>query len=151
MPLSEPPQPAATPRRFRWRRLVQFRLRTLLILTMVCAVWVAWWSHTARQQREAVAAFQKVGARVEYDTRLPWTGGMKDPPKWPRWLLDNVGVDYYASVERLLLSSTQVTDAGLEHLKGLTALQWLLLSNTQVTDAGVARLQQALPNCEIHR
>ena len=29
----------------------------------------------------------------------------------------------------------QVTDAGLEHLKGLTKLTWVGLNNTQVTDA----------------
>ena len=33
MPQPEPPQPTSTARRFRWRRLFQFRLRTLLILT----------------------------------------------------------------------------------------------------------------------
>ena len=49
------------------------------------------------------------------------------------------------------LDSTPVTDAGLAHLAGLTALESLRLSNTQVTDAGVAELQKALPNCEISR
>jgi len=44
-----------------------------------------------------------------------------------------------------------VTDAGLVHLKGLTSLQTLGLGNTQVTDAGVAKLKEALPNCEISR
>ena len=45
--------------------------------------------------------------------------------------------------------STNITDAGLEHLKGLTNLEELDLRWTKVTDAGVAKLQQALPNCEI--
>ena len=51
----------------------------------------------------------------------------------------------------LYLSSTKVTDAGLEHLKGLSQLQKLHLEGTKVTDAGVRKLQQALPNCKIHR
>jgi hypothetical protein len=34
-----------------------------------------------------------------------------------------------------------VTDAGVEHLKELTQLQWLDLSDTQVTDAGVENLE----------
>ena len=38
MPHPEPPQPAATPRRFVWRRLLQYRLRTLLILMAAFAV-----------------------------------------------------------------------------------------------------------------
>ena len=49
----------------------------------------------------------------------------------------------------LYLNNTQVTDAGLVHLKGLSKLQYLDLSNTQVTDEGVKKLQQALPNCII--
>ena len=49
----------------------------------------------------------------------------------------------------LFLVDTQVTDVGLEHLKGLTSLRELLLFETQVTDEGVANLQRALPNCMI--
>ncbi len=43
----------------------------------------------------------------------------------------------------------QVSDSGLEHLKGLNELQLLFLRNTLVTDAGVEKLKRALPNCEI--
>ena len=53
------------------------------------------------------------------------------------------------SLKSLNLIYTQITDAGLVHLAGLTSLQGLFLEETQVTDAGVARLQEALPNCEI--
>ena len=41
----------------------------------------------------------------------------------------------------LILGGTQVTDAGLAHLKGLTKLKLLQLSGTQVTDAGLAHLK----------
>ena len=46
----------------------------------------------------------------------------------------------------LFLGSTEVTDAGIEHLKGLTQLQFLHLENAQVTDVGVAKLKKVLPN-----
>lgn len=39
------------------------------------------------------------------------------------------------------LVSTQVTDAGLEHLNGLTRLETLGLLDTQVTDAGLEHLK----------
>ena len=52
---------------------------------------------------------------------------------------------------KLDLRATRVTDAGLVHLEGLTKLEELGLYSTKVTDAGVKQLQQALPNCEIHR
>ena len=47
---------------------------------------------------------------------------------------------------------SQITDAGLVHLKRLTKLQGLNLYGCQIiTDSGVAELQKALPNCEIIR
>ena len=46
---------------------------------------------------------------------------------------------------------TQVTDAGIEHLKGLTKLLGLDLRATHVTDAGVEELKSALPNLRIDR
>jgi len=49
------------------------------------------------------------------------------------------------------LRGTHITDAGLVHLKGLKGLHYLHLYSTQVTDAGVAKLQQALPGCDITR
>ena len=130
MALTEPspPTPGKPPqskRRFSWRRLFQYRLRTLLIVTTITAIALGWWTHKARQQREAVAALKEIGGSVKYDSSLPWTGGMDDPPKYPQWLLDKVGVDLFASV------------------------QTLDLGNTQVTDAGLARLKQSLPNCTI--
>ena len=64
MPHSEPPQPAATPRHFNWRLLLQYRLRTLLGLMTIVAVWFALWSHTARRPREAVAVLRKVRSEI---------------------------------------------------------------------------------------
>ena len=49
------------------------------------------------------------------------------------------------------LAGTQVTDAGLVHLKGLTKLKRLSLQGSQVTRAGVAELKKALPKCSIRR
>ena len=54
------------------------------------------------------------------------------------------------NLEDLGLSRTQVTDADLEHLKGLSSLQTLNLDYTQTTAAGRAMLRKALPNCKIH-
>ena len=53
------------------------------------------------------------------------------------------------ALKTLWLATGQITDAGLVHLAGLTALKTLTLYDTQVTDVGVAELQQALPNCSI--
>ena len=47
------------------------------------------------------------------------------------------------------LSKTQVTDAGLVHLKELANLQYLFLGEAKITDSGIVELQKTLPNCEI--
>ncbi len=51
----------------------------------------------------------------------------------------------------LFVSSTQVSDAGLAHLKRLTKLTSLGLRQTQVTDGGVNQLKQVLPSLSIDR
>jgi hypothetical protein len=54
-----------------------------------------------------------------------------------------------SNLEALLLNGTHVTDAGLEHLKELTNLEWLAVRDTRVTDEGADRLKQKLPQCSI--
>jgi len=49
------------------------------------------------------------------------------------------------------LTDTRVTDAGLVHLKGLAGIERLTLTGTSVTDAGVSELQKSLPNTWIVR
>ncbi|MEE9603737.1 MAG: hypothetical protein V3V75_10555, partial [Thermoguttaceae bacterium] len=53
-------------------------------------------------------------------------------------------------LEYLGLRGTQVSDAGLIHLKGMTKLGYLWVDSTQITDEGVKKLQQALPTCAIN-
>ena len=48
----------------------------------------------------------------------------------------------------LMLKNTQVTDAGLVHLKRLEDLRDLRLSGTRVTDEGIESLQKDLPNID---
>ena len=53
---------------------------------------------------------------------------------------DLVHLKGVTSIHSLELSNTQVSDAGLEHLKGLTDLIILDLRDTQVTDEGIEKL-----------
>ena len=50
--------------------------------------------------------------------------------------LDHCGLDL-PELQTLDLGDTQITDAGLVHLKGLASLQELSLDGTKVTDAGL--------------
>ena len=138
MPQPEPPQPAATPRRFRWRRLFQYRLRTLLILTAMSAALFAWWSYKARQQREAVAALKEADAFIRYDYQVQ---KLKRPRYWPAWMVTAVGIDYFANVDLVQFDRIQSTSAGLKHLKSLDRLRSLYLPAPDLTDAMLEHLQ----------
>ena len=117
------------------RRWFQFSLATLLLLTLVCAVVLALWVAPAARQRRAVAFVESMGGLVEYaeegDEAALAPAGLRE------WL----GRDYFQPVETVDLYGTQVSDAGLGHLEGLTALEGLDLRGTQVSDAGLVHLE----------
>jgi len=117
------------------RRWFQFRLATLLLLTLVCAVVLALWVTPAARQRRAVAFVESVGGFVEYADEGDQAALA------PAWLREWLGPDYFQSVREVRLHVTQVSDAGLAHLKGLTALEVLYLDHTFVGDAGLAHLK----------
>jgi hypothetical protein len=54
-----------------------------------------------------------------------------------------------AGLRKVDVMGTDVTDAGLEHLKGLVQLRELDVRYTKVTAEGVKKLKQRLPNCNI--
>ena len=64
-------------------------------------------------EKKAIAAIKKPGGKVKFDETKPGK--------------PVISVD---------LHNTQVTDAGLVDLKGLTKLQTLFLNSTKVSDAG---------------
>lgn len=53
------------------------------------------------------------------------------------------------NLRELFLQETGIADSGLEKFAPLQSLTSLTLQQTKVTAAGVAKLQQALPNCQI--
>ena len=86
-------------------------------------------------------------------------------PRWPRSLVDRLGVDYFGNVvfinlhdrgtdqvmeqvarlthlKQLHRPGIGVTDAGLRYLGRLSELQLLSLDDTQVTDAGLVHLKR---------
>lgn len=131
------------------RRWLQFSLRTLLALMLAfgCGFgWLAYKIKEARERREAVKAIEKLGGGVGY---WPVSGGMVRTAAAEVGKL--LGEELSVDPRVVRLSRTQVTDAGLVHLRGLTSLRVLLFEDTEVTDAGVAELQRALPNVEITR
>jgi hypothetical protein len=67
---------------------------------------------------------------------------------------DLQGLDAVPDLRELNLLGVNLTDAGLDHLRGLRRLEALEIvgwRQSQFTAAGVAKLQRALPNCKIER
>ena len=159
-------------RPWRLRRLVQFRLRSMLILMTLTAVGLAVYRGYAvpyRQQHEAGKALVAKGATLEWR------------PLQPAWLVkvlslaidevvlqdciavhgeysqivdkDMPNLRHMPRLERLYLAGTKVTDEGLRHVEGLEYLRRLSLWDTRITDEGlrpVGRLR-ALEALDIHQ
>ncbi len=156
-------------RKLRW---YQFSLRTLLVVTLIAAIGFGFLGHRIQRVRNEIRAtdeLMQLGSKFYFYPQ----GHLKDVMPIPdRWLwkcfsdqpvqrvflagtqatdTDLEHLKGLTSLKGLYLDDTQVTDAGLAHLKGITSLQTLWLNRTQVTDAGVKKLQEALPQCKIHR
>ena len=131
------------------RRWYQFSLKTLLVVMLLSTVVVVGWIgirlRRAQENRDrvalvedAVAAIEKLGGDVTkaYEERRPrtWLEKQFDDPGDAD---DPVGV---LTVSKVTLWHTTATDAALEHLKGMTSLQYLFLDEGDVTDAGLTHL-----------
>lgn len=137
MSLTDQPTPglsSGSREQFDWRRMLQYRLRTLLILSTILAALfglLGRWTYKAYHQRQIVAAIHSAGGSVSYDV----------PRYWPKWLVDAMGVDHFANVRGVNLIGTTVTNADLERIRELTKLNVLYLGSAQITDGGLLHLK----------
>ena len=178
--MTESPPTTPKPRR-RW---LQFSLRTALVLVLICSIpcgWLAYKLKLARDQREAVQAIRKGGGGVLYDyhwsASRDYTRGIgylpSAEPKTPKWLVDRLGIDMFATViwvwlpreatdrdlqplaelsslEFLCLNESRVTDEGLRCLQGAAGLRCVTAFDTKVTAEGAAQLESSCPGCTVY-
>ena len=132
----------------RKRRWLRFSLKTFVVVLTVFCVWLGALVYRVNKKKEAVQWVKENGGDVYYD--FEWEHDLMDgaEPPGPDWLRDLIGLDYFADVVFVDVNNTQIKD--LEPLRELTQLHQLYLYDTQVTEKGVAKLQQALPNCDIY-
>lgn len=133
-----PDQPSKKSRRH-W---LQLSVRTLMALVLVLGGWLGWTIYCARVQREAVAAIEQTGGRVEYDWR--WSDGRffaDGHPPGPRWLHARVGPEFLGDVTAVWLDGPQASDAVLPQVGRLQRLGLLAMSRTSVSDTGLASLK----------
>jgi Leucine-rich repeat (LRR) protein len=119
----------------KWRWL-QFSIRTMLVIVTVSCVALSVWVAPAERQRRAVKAIEALEGTVYYAHDEAASDSF--PLTFLRRWLPQV---YFDQIKEISLSATQVTDADLAHLDGLTSLEILWLGTTQVTDAGLPQLQ----------
>ncbi len=128
----------------RWR--FQFSTRSLFALTVAVGVpfsWLAAERKNASEQRAIVDEIRTWGGVLSYDWEWDSEGRPVPnamPPE-PAWLRNLFGRAFFETLTGIGLDNTQVTDADLEHVKGLSDLQVLRLAGTNVTDAGLDRLR----------
>ena len=109
-----------------------------IVLVLVIGAELGWivHGHQAQVQRDAVAAIQKVGGSVYYDWE--WSEGTVIP-EGKLWAPPGAKQPLHA------LGDGQVSDAGLEHLKGLTKLRMLCFARNKITEAESAKMREAFP------
>jgi hypothetical protein len=140
-------QPETVPTPLPKRRWFQYSISTLLLLIAFCAVVLALFVNPALRQRRAVAYVESLGGRVSYANSRE-----TESAHVPEWLEQRLGIDFFRSVNGVYLDGTQVSDAGLAHLKGLNVLERLSLYDTRISDAGLAQLKEmnALERLSLH-
>lgn len=116
------------------------------------------WQGRAVQQQLAVRCIHRLGGWAFYDSRYDKDGNLVAWwPRGPRWAIRLAGVDYFATVNGVVLGTCRpveglpdfglidqnipVRDDHLVCLANLSHLQWLVLAETQITDHGLHHLR----------
>jgi len=138
------------------RRWYQFSMRTLLVVMLVFCLGVGWAGarmQRAQENRERVAAvvtavteIEKLGGMISSGYEDSATHQDLRPQTWLETLFDDPGsrddpVGVLEVMEVSFAFTDDITDAGLEHLKGMTKLTILDLREARVTNAGLEHLK----------
>jgi Leucine Rich repeat len=156
-------------RKRRWLQFSLRSLLVFTAIVAVGCAWLGRKIERKRRERVTVAAINNHRGTVFYDSQITLLG--KHTPsaerRGPEWLRKVLGENFFSEVKSVsfpaganvsedifenvqvfteletldLVFCKEVTDAGLEHLKGLTQLQRLVLHRTQVTDTGLEHLK----------
>jgi len=152
----------------RKRRLCQYSIRTLLVVTLLASIPLPWFSVELRKVERRRLAYEQLTWDI-YTCNLP------SFPWYSSWLhkllgdeesydlsflvLNNfasvsdstlVAIANFENLKQLWLNGEiSITDAGLKHLKGLKGLRDLSLADAPVTAGAVERLRRSLPDCDI--
>jgi hypothetical protein len=130
-------------------RWYQYSLRTLMLLVLLIAIGMSWFTvklSQARQQREIVKQLKTPGLGVYYDYEVNEGGMRKDIdeiPFVPVWLINLLGKDFFTNVVAVeTIDVNNANDTTLEHIKELSHLHYLNISAARrITDVGLKHLE----------
>lgn len=151
------------------RRWFQFSLRGMLLVMLAAFVWLGYHADQTHRQQNAAAAVIRLGGycliegdsldTVSFRVRRRLAGWFGDHATHTICLVYLGGCTFsdddltclagLPHLRTLILTSTPLTDAGLEHLRDLEQLTFVDLRFTHVTPAGVKRLRRWLPAAKI--
>ena len=117
------------------RRWYQFSLKTLILAMVVCGCLlapVAYEHQKARNQHAAVAALERLGGYLGFDSTT------QPRSAWMRLLLGDDKFDHLVAVD--FAPGARITDAELIHLRSFAYLRVVELDGMPVTDASLVEL-----------
>ena len=116
----------------------------LMITVWTCLAWTTGCGRSAGHSDEAaaVAAIQRLGGKVEFDTNGPDRRVQKVYLHQTRVRDDDLAVfEKLPKLQNVFLGKTDITDEGLKHLELATELRTISLNGTRVTDRGLLHLK----------
>jgi hypothetical protein len=142
--------------RWSWRRLLQFRLRTLLIAIAVIAVVVGFFGtrwYRQMQEKWAVEALRAGGAKIVNGPNgaavRVWLGGtLLTDARLAEFVPHMLVLRELREVD---IVNAPVTDEGLNSLKRFRNIRLLYVHGTQASEESIKKLAQALPGVDLRR
>lgn len=153
---------------------LHFSLKALLLLMLATSVWMGMYVHSARRQREVVEWVLDQGGHISYDYERPTEDGsypVGAKPPGPEWLHERLGIEYFATVEGVILDRDEIKDisplANLPRLRFVgfmievdpkldfsplynkPYLKTIHLDYTGLDPEDIEPLKKALPRCKI--
>jgi hypothetical protein len=111
---------------------------------------LGWVVNRANVQRDAVAAIEQAGGKVAYEWELTpisfiygrsFQPNPAGAPRWPRWLVEWLGPDYFGDVKKVVLGP-QSTDAVMPYVARLGELEDLdAPGGSRLTNVGLVHLR----------
>ena len=130
------------------RVLPRFRLRTLMILIMICCVLLAWLAleiQRARKQQNAAKAVTQLGANIYYDYQFPDSNTpvkFEAPSQIPAFVRSIFGDGMFSDVTYLAWESNTITNDDLRLLSEFPRLKKLHLAGNRISEEGLVVLSE---------